>query len=730
MNDYSDEPLHRLEPAYLEHYGLDEPPFSAMVDERFYFNSIEAGQRMSLLVHMTQYSDMVLMVLGEEGMGKSTLLQNYIKSAHDNWHICRINANSMMDKDQLLFRIAEDFGLDFLPSDSAELQELLYDKMTQLLQNDVLPVIIVDDAHELPVDALSQLFIMAEIKAGDTTMVHVVLFAEPEINKTINASSARKIRERIGHEFELGPLDEAETAEYILRRLTVAGLHGENPFSAKVVRQIHKQSHGNPARINELAHIALDEAQGGNEPEYDEPDEFDEVSNRRVTPMRVLAVLIIASLAGLGLWYQDQINQIFNGAPTATVAETTTVAEAETATDTNTSPADSPPAETPFARLKEKIISLNPDQKDEPTTPASDVATTANPAAPLNQIEDPAIAEQLANQPVAAKLSPILEAIEPASLTASLNKQTITLRGKNFTADTDVTLSWSGNQKTLPRSRITLANDTTLQFDVVTGKDADTWTVQVRNAIGETSSAKFQVSTAKQAVVTKAPSKGMDAEQWLQSQPPKNLTLQLLGSHHLKPIDQYIAEQQLDKEAVIYKTTHQGKDWYVLFYGSFADQQQAQQAIAQLSKKAKANKPWVRSFASIRRPARATTTATTPPPALSTAPKKAPSLSNLKAHEAWLWSQDPSHFTLQLLGTQNVNNIKQFIKQHQLRGKVVYYHTQRDNQDWYALVYGTYPNNADAKSAVNQLPDPIRKLSPWVRNFSAIHAEMDKPTRP
>jgi len=65
-----------------------------------------------------------------------------------------------------------------------------------------------------------------------------------------------------------------------------------------------------------------------------------------------------------------------------------------------------------------------------------------------------------------------------------------------------------------------------------------------------------------------------------------------------------------------------------------------------------------------------------------------------------------------------------------LRGKVVYYRTRRDQQDWYALLYGAYANNNEARTAVGQLPAPIKKLSPWVRNFSAIHAEMDKPNRP
>ncbi len=586
MIDYNDQPLHRLDPAYLEHYGLMEPPFSAMVDERFYFNTPEASQRMSLMVHMTQYSDMVLIVLGDEGMGKTTLLQNYIKAAHDNWHICRINANTMMDKDQLLFRIAEDFGLESLPADSAELQELLYDKMTQLHQNDVLPVIIVDDAHELPVDAVSQLFIMAEIKAGDVTMVHIVLFAEPLIEKTINASNVRKIRERIGHTFELAPFDEADTAEYILNRMTIAGLRDENPFSTKVVRQIHKQSHGNPARINELAHIALDEAEGGNEPEYDDvqDDHFDLESDSLFTPMRVFSVLAIATIAGLGLWQQDRINQIFTGTQEMS---TKLAVEASAPRDTTNDHAISP-----FAKLKEKIFRLGTDKQQTTRT-----AEAPDKTPDLARIEDPAIAAQLETA-APAPVTPVIERIEPAKLIASSDKQTITIHGQHFNPDTEVNLSWSGKQKTLSKSRLRLTGDNKIRFDISTGNQPDDWQITLSNpGAGTSNTAGFQVAAA---VTPKPKTKPQTAAQWVDSQPAKNLTLQLLGSHSLKPINKYIKQHQLAGEAMIYKTRRDNKDWYVLFYGSFDNAADAQQTINHLPASAKTNKPWVRSFASIR----------------------------------------------------------------------------------------------------------------------------------
>ncbi|MDH5447236.1 MAG: SPOR domain-containing protein [Gammaproteobacteria bacterium] len=714
MMDYNDQPLHRIDPGYLEQFGLREAPFTAVVDDRFYFSTPEASQRMNLLVHMTQYSDMVLMVLGDEGMGKTSLLQNYVKSAHSNWHICRINANTMMDKDQLLFRIAEDFGLESLPANSAELQEMLYDKMIQLHQNDVLPVIIVDDAHELSVDAISQLFIMAEIKAGDVTMVHIVLFAESLIEKTINASNVRKIRERIGHTFELEPFDDIETADYIQSRLTLAGLEGENPFSPKVIHQIHKQSHGNPARINELAHIALDEANNEAEPEFPDydDDEFEIKADRFLTPSLLFIFLSIFTIAGLGYWKQDEINQFFTGTGESTL-------ELAMQDTTATEPDEEQPS--PFAKLKEKMFKLGgikPDASVQPK-PVKD-----KPAEPINleRIEDPALAEQLAVAQQAVP-TPVIERIEPAELFTSSKKQTITLHGKNFSPDTKVILSWSDNEITLPRSRLQLSGDKKIRFRFNTGNKADNWNIVVKNP-GSEQTHSFNLKVAAAKPKPEFNPKNLTAEKWVSNQAPTNLTLQLLGSYVLNPIHQYIKQHRLSDKTVIYKTQRENRDWYVLFYGSYKSTQQAMQAIQSLPVAAKTQRPWMRTFASIQTQKKQRAAQTQISNTIRG--KNTPDLQNIEAHQAWLWSQNPGNYTLQLLGTQNIDKLKSFIQQHRLRGKVVYYHTRKNNQDWYALVYGVYPKTTDARSAVKELPSSLKNLSPWVRNFSAIHAEMDK----
>ena len=180
------------------------------------------------------------------------------------------------------------------------------------------------------------------------------------------------------------------------------------------------------------------------------------------------------------------------------------------------------------------------------------------------------------------------------------------LHGEGFTADTEVTLHWSGKKKTLPRSRIKLDSDTKIRIELTTGKKPDTWSIMVSDPTGKSTSAEFKVTSAQITPAQATPLPGSQAgsamaEQWIQSQPAKNLTLQLLGSHSLKPIKKYIKQYKLADQAVVYKTTHENEDWYVLLYGSYTNQQQAQQTIEHLPKAARANKPWVRSFASIRR---------------------------------------------------------------------------------------------------------------------------------
>jgi DamX protein len=87
---------------------------------------------------------------------------------------------------------------------------------------------------------------------------------------------------------------------------------------------------------------------------------------------------------------------------------------------------------------------------------------------------------------------------------------------------------------------------------------------------------------------------------------------------------------------------------------------------------------------------------------------------------AWLWSQDPRHFTLQLFGTYQRDSVARFIKRYKLSGKAAMFTSQRNGRNWYVLVYGSYPDRNQAKQGIKGLPASL-ETSPWIRSFASIH---------
>jgi septal ring-binding cell division protein DamX len=88
----------------------------------------------------------------------------------------------------------------------------------------------------------------------------------------------------------------------------------------------------------------------------------------------------------------------------------------------------------------------------------------------------------------------------------------------------------------------------------------------------------------------------------------------------------------------------------------------------------------------------------------------------------WLLTQNPSHYTIQLLGTGNERLLVALIKRLNITDKAAYYKNARLDKNWYALTYGTFPSLSEANEAIDQLPADLLKGQPWIRKFSDIHA--------
>jgi len=743
MSAYDTEQLDRLEPSYLANYGLAKSPFSNLHDDAFLYLDAERAQRLNLLQHMTQYSNLLLIVQGEHGVGKTSMLTRFIKNAEVNWEICEVTANTLMDAGLLLFQIAQGFGLEQLPHDSSELQEMLYAQIAKFHHQDEIPILVIDDAHELSKDALLAIFHLADAQVEDANLLRIIMFAEPQIEKILNARDVRPLRERITHTMAIPPLDEDTTAEYLKHRMAVAGFNGGSPFTPGMVKRIYKASGGIPERINQLAHETLDKG------DFGRAEVEDIVVTKRPPRQHKTKVLIGVAvvLIALVLVFQNKINHLFEDKSEQTktlpipLAETTPQVQPQAPSKPTSTPAakpestvidPAPPTTTPNpgdkSQVQEKIIPLHAAPTPAPAQTPVPSPAPASPAEQAAPVETTPATQQLTNEQtepaVTAVMPPLrVDGVSPNPVPASNAQQTITVNGEGFTPDSRVFVSWANKDHEIPPARVKTVNDKQLQVQLTVGTEHDKWQLHVLDPKhGNSNTLDFNVATASLHKT--------QIQDRVLAQEPGNFTLQLFGSHDQTNADAFIRQHQLGTQANIFISEHKGKDWYSVIYGVYPDQATATVAIKSLPASLHKIKPWVRRFDDIQ--ASINASRKLKQQQSRAAPKSAPIFTSavpahadVKQYESWIWSQDPRYFTLQLLGARELVSVKKFMQaHHDINGHAIYFHTRHDGRDWYAVVLGVYSDKQKAREAIKRLPAALQKGSPWIRSFASIHAEL------
>ncbi len=88
----------------------------------------------------------------------------------------------------------------------------------------------------------------------------------------------------------------------------------------------------------------------------------------------------------------------------------------------------------------------------------------------------------------------------------------------------------------------------------------------------------------------------------------------------------------------------------------------------------------------------------------------------------WIMEQDSRRFTIQLTSWADEKRAIKYIRDHRLYDDAAYVHTRSKGRDWYLVVYRTYPSVGRARQAIKNLPAPLKKYGPWVRNVSSLQS--------
>ena len=234
--------------AFLDHYQFSHDPFAARVPG-FKFFPAQRKPVLGQLHHLARYSQLLLLVCGPLGSGKTLLRQALVASTNkQSVHSVVVSAQGAADTAGILRQVAQ--GLQVQQSEP----QAILAQVGQLALTGQDVYLLVDDAEQLSDAALASLLALA---AGNSEgRPHVFLFAEPEL---ITRLELLADGEECFHAIELQPYSEDETREYLAQRLEGAG-RGLELLTDEQVVAIHEQSGGWPGAINQVARDTLIEA--------------------------------------------------------------------------------------------------------------------------------------------------------------------------------------------------------------------------------------------------------------------------------------------------------------------------------------------------------------------------------------------------------------------------------------------------------------------------------------
>ncbi|HUR33031.1 MAG TPA: XrtA/PEP-CTERM system-associated ATPase [Vicinamibacterales bacterium] len=242
---------------YERFYNLRERPFSLSPDPDYLYPSRVHKEALSYLRYGIEGHAGFIVITGEIGSGKTTMLQTALRGLDHRTSVSRI-VNTMLDARELLEAVMLDFGLD--PGADRSKPLLLRDLARFLVDQRSmgrLALLVIDEAQNLSLAALEEVRMLSNLETEKSKLIQIALIGQPNLRDLLQRPELEQLRQRVTVSYHLQPLDSVDTAAYVNHRLRKAAIGAPLEFSRDVTDLIHLHSEGIPRKINVIADAVL-----------------------------------------------------------------------------------------------------------------------------------------------------------------------------------------------------------------------------------------------------------------------------------------------------------------------------------------------------------------------------------------------------------------------------------------------------------------------------------------
>ncbi|GAC1635402.1 MAG: hypothetical protein NVS9B14_12600 [Candidatus Acidiferrum sp.] len=238
-------------------FGLNDNPFHVSPDLRYYLATGATQAAFAELCCGIETRKGLAVLTGAPGVGKTILLHRLLQWLRANNQSSSYVFHCHLETEDLLRSIFQGFGIVRPGQSKMDLMSALAAWLEQRTAMGDSPVVIMDEAQGLSIRALDELRLLLNLETANGKLLQIVLAGQPELDEKLRRPQLLQLRQRISARVRLPVFSLEQCADYVEKRLAVAGRKEQDTFPPETMRAIHTYSGGIPRLMNLLCEHAL-----------------------------------------------------------------------------------------------------------------------------------------------------------------------------------------------------------------------------------------------------------------------------------------------------------------------------------------------------------------------------------------------------------------------------------------------------------------------------------------
>ncbi|WP_296716347.1 XrtA/PEP-CTERM system-associated ATPase [Erythrobacter sp.] len=243
---------------YEQYYGFTARPFQLTPDPKFYFESASHKKAMSYLGYGLAQGEGFIVITGEVGAGKSTLVAHLMERIDPAALTVAQVVTSALDGEELVHVVAQAFGLAVDGHDKAGALGTIERHLQDEARAGRRCLLVIDECQNLDLAALEELRMLSNFQLGSHPLLQSLLLGQPEFRRTLaHHPGLEQLRQRIIASHHLEALDDEEVSDYVRHRLGRVGWESHPVLSDGLLEALYRHTDGIPRRVNQVMNRLL-----------------------------------------------------------------------------------------------------------------------------------------------------------------------------------------------------------------------------------------------------------------------------------------------------------------------------------------------------------------------------------------------------------------------------------------------------------------------------------------